>query len=66
MEYDEPEGYSAEQIDDYFVRRPGSDFMVDVIKTLDIDYITTNPGSSFLASLRKASPNCVDLCSPIP
>ncbi|MEJ2172686.1 MAG: thiamine pyrophosphate-binding protein [Woeseiaceae bacterium] len=47
MEYDEPAGYSAEQIDDYFVERPGSDFMVDVIKSLDIEYITTNPGSSF-------------------
>ncbi len=26
----------------------GSDFMVDVIKTLNIDYIFSNPGSSFL------------------
>ncbi len=26
---------------------PGSDFMVDVIKTLDIDYISTNPAHSF-------------------
>ncbi len=26
--------------------RPGSDFMVDVIKTLDIDYVFTNPASS--------------------
>jgi acetolactate synthase-1/2/3 large subunit len=26
--------------------RPGSDFMVDVIKSLDIDYIVTNPASS--------------------
>jgi benzoylformate decarboxylase/acetolactate synthase-1/2/3 large subunit len=29
------------------VERPGSDFMIDVIKTLDIDYVSTNPGSSF-------------------
>ena len=29
------------------VERPGSDFMIDVIRTLDIDYVTTNPGSSF-------------------
>ena len=29
------------------IERPGSDFMIDVIRTLDIDYITTNPGSSF-------------------
>lgn len=27
--------------------RPGSDFMVDVIKSLGIDYICANPGSSF-------------------
>lgn len=47
MEYEDPAGYSAAEIDDYFVKYPGSDFMVDVIKTLDVDYITTNPGSSF-------------------
>jgi len=27
--------------------RPGSDFMVDVIKSLDIDYVASNPASSF-------------------
>src|SRR5258708_7639580 len=27
--------------------RPGSDFMVDVIKSLDFEYISANPGSSF-------------------
>ena len=27
--------------------RPGSDFMVDVIKSLGIDYVCANPGSSF-------------------
>ena len=32
---------------DIVVERPGSDFMVDVIKTLDLEYITTNPASSF-------------------
>ena len=47
MEYDEPEGYTAEDIDTYFVKHPGSDFMVDVLKSLNFDYITTNPGSSF-------------------
>src|SRR5262249_5162580 len=26
--------------------RPGSDFMVDVIKSLDIDYVASNPASS--------------------
>ncbi len=29
------------------IPRPGSDFMVDVIKTLDIKYVAANPGSSF-------------------
>ncbi|HEY7068193.1 MAG TPA: thiamine pyrophosphate-dependent enzyme [Chloroflexota bacterium] len=28
-------------------RRPGSDFMVDVMKSLGIDYVCSNPGSSF-------------------
>ena len=32
---------------DIVVERPGSDFMVDVIKTLGFDYVATNPGSSF-------------------
>jgi thiamine pyrophosphate-dependent acetolactate synthase large subunit-like protein len=27
--------------------RPGGDFMVDVVKTLNLDYIASNPGSSF-------------------
>jgi acetolactate synthase-1/2/3 large subunit len=27
--------------------RPGSDFMVDVIKSLGIEYICANPGSTF-------------------
>src|SRR5215468_983165 len=29
------------------VEHPGSDFMMDVIKSLGFEYITTNPGSSF-------------------
>ncbi len=29
------------------IERPGSDFMIDVIRTLELDYISTNPGSSF-------------------
>ena len=32
---------------DITIQRPGSDFMVDVIKTLDFDYVAANPGSSF-------------------
>jgi benzoylformate decarboxylase/acetolactate synthase-1/2/3 large subunit len=30
-----------------FVAQPGSDFMLDVIKTLNIDYVASNPASSF-------------------
>jgi len=30
-------------------RPDGSDFMVDVIKSLDIDYLPSNPASSFAA-----------------
>jgi thiamine pyrophosphate-dependent acetolactate synthase large subunit-like protein len=29
------------------IERPGSDFMMDVIRTLSLDYVSTNPGSSF-------------------
>src|SRR5437879_9464905 len=31
----------------YTVDRPGSDFMVDVIKSLNFEYVAANPGSSF-------------------
>src|SRR4051812_10352895 len=31
------------------IDRPGSDFMVDVIKSLDLEYMSLNPGSSFRA-----------------
>jgi acetolactate synthase-1/2/3 large subunit len=42
----EPAG-EANARGDSFVARPGSDFMLDVIKTLDIDYVASNPASSF-------------------
>jgi len=42
-----PEGYSAEEAARYFVDDPGSDVMVELIKNLDVDYVTTNAGSSF-------------------
>src|ERR1051326_5419020 len=29
------------------IARPGSDFMVDVIKSIGIDYVASNPASSF-------------------
>src|SRR5690348_10474876 len=33
-------------VDVYTTDRPGADFMVDVIKTLNFDYVCANPGSS--------------------
>lgn len=47
MESEIPDGYTAGQAREYFVRNPGSDFMLDVIRHLGLDYIATNPGSSF-------------------
>src|SRR5215470_4632380 len=35
------------RVDVYTTDRPGSDFMVDVLKSLNFDYIFANPGSSF-------------------
>ncbi len=35
------------RVDVYTTDRPGADFMVDVLKSLDFDYIFANPGSSF-------------------
>ena len=32
---------------DRVIERPGSDFMVDVLKTLDLEYLGSNPGSTF-------------------
>jgi acetolactate synthase-1/2/3 large subunit len=37
----------AARADVYTTDRPGSDFMVDVIKSLGFEYIAANPGSSF-------------------
>lgn len=47
MEREVPAGYSMEQAENYFVQKPSSDFMVDVIRSLNIEYIATNSGSSF-------------------
>ena len=30
-----------------FIEHPGSDYMVDVLKSLDIEYLASNPGSTF-------------------
>src|SRR6202034_2904105 len=35
------------RVDVWTTGRPGSDFMVDVIKTLGFEYVAANPGSSF-------------------
>jgi thiamine pyrophosphate-dependent acetolactate synthase large subunit-like protein len=35
------------RLSEKIIARPGSDFMVDVIKATGIDYIASNPGSSF-------------------
>src|SRR5579871_721113 len=40
-------GAPAPRVDVYTTDRPGADFMVDVLKTLNFDYIFANPGSSF-------------------
>ncbi len=40
-------GAPAPHVDVYTTDRPGADFMVDVLKTLNFDYIFANPGSSF-------------------
>ncbi len=37
MEFDDPPAYSATEIDAYFVTNPGSDFMVDVVRSLGFD-----------------------------
>ena len=46
-ELEAPEGYTEEQRAHYFVDSPGSDYMVDVLQKLQIDYLAINPGSSF-------------------
>src|SRR5438045_3831861 len=35
------------QVSSRIIEHPAGDFMVDVLKTLGMEYITTNPGSSF-------------------
>ena len=38
---------AAPRADVYTTDRPGADFMVDVLKSLDFEYVAANPGSSF-------------------
>src|SRR5690349_17815133 len=40
-------GNSKEAGLDHVIERPGSDFMVDVLRSLGIDYVASNPASSF-------------------
>src|SRR6185369_6579087 len=40
-------GPARAQAETRIVENPGSDFMMDVIKSLNFEFITTNPGSSF-------------------
>jgi acetolactate synthase I/II/III large subunit len=42
-----PEELDPTGVDGLTVDRSGSDFMVDVLKSLDLEYIASNPGSSF-------------------
>jgi thiamine pyrophosphate-dependent acetolactate synthase large subunit-like protein len=37
----------AVEVDTLTTDRPGGDFMVDVLKSLNIEYVASNPGSSF-------------------
>src|SRR6266446_3642965 len=45
----EAESGSVSTVDIQTCDRPGSDFMVDVLKSLGFEYIFSNPGSSFRA-----------------
>jgi acetolactate synthase I/II/III large subunit len=40
-------GTPSARVDAYTTDRPGADFMVDVLKTLNFEYVCANPGSSF-------------------
>jgi acetolactate synthase I/II/III large subunit len=40
-------GAPPQHVEVYSTDRPGADFMVDVLKSLNFDYIFANPGSSF-------------------
>jgi acetolactate synthase-1/2/3 large subunit len=43
----ESDGKETPRLSERIIARPGSDFMVDVIKATGIEYIASNPGSSF-------------------
>ena len=37
----------SDAVDQYIIEKPGSDYMVDVLRALDLEYCASNPGSSF-------------------
>jgi thiamine pyrophosphate-dependent acetolactate synthase large subunit-like protein len=47
MERSPPAGYGEAEAARLFVRHAGSDVMVDVLRSLGIDYVATNPAASF-------------------
>ena len=47
LEVENPSEYNEAEQSRYFVDNPGSDFMVDTVRSLGINYIASNPGSSF-------------------
>src|SRR3954454_20719267 len=42
-----PEADPSPDVEVLTTDRPGGDFMVDVLKSLNLEYIAANPGSSF-------------------
>jgi acetolactate synthase I/II/III large subunit len=58
-----PETYGSGRPSEKIIARPGSDFMVDVIKATGIEYIASNPGSSF-RSLQESIVNYGDNKKP--
>ena len=47
LEVENPSEYNEAEQSRYFIDNPGSDFMVDTISSLGINYLASNPGSSF-------------------
>src|SRR5262249_3588470 len=51
------------RVDVYTTDRPGSDFMTDVLKSLNFEYVAANPGSTF-PGLHESFVNCGGNRSP--
>ncbi len=56
-------GTARPEIPSRIIENPGSDFMVDVFKTLDLEYLGSNPGSTF-ESLHESLINYGDNTKP--